>query len=335
MEETLGMRIAANRKRLGLTQNQLAEQMGVTAQAVSKWENDQSCPDITTLPRLADLFGISVDALLGRDSQAHAGEVVGAGPMQEDDVHFKKGSWEFSWDNGRRNGVVFALFVLLVGGLALADALLKWDVSFWGILWPSALLMLGVGKLLERFSFFSLGCTVLGGYFLLENLEVIHLHLGFELVLPIALLLFGFSLLADALRKKNKQPVVHIHHNGKNERERSAFTENEESFDCETSFGSHHHLIQLSRLHTGSAECNFGELVVDLSGVGGLTAPCTVSADCSFGELTLLVPRHFQVDPDSHTAFGSFRLEGEPAEPVGTIHLSASANFGEIKVRYI
>ena len=42
MEETLGKRIAANRKRLSLTQDALAEQLGVTAQAVSKWENEVS-----------------------------------------------------------------------------------------------------------------------------------------------------------------------------------------------------------------------------------------------------------------------------------------------------
>ena len=42
MEQTMGKRIAANRKRLGLTQDQMAERLGVTAQAVSKWENEVS-----------------------------------------------------------------------------------------------------------------------------------------------------------------------------------------------------------------------------------------------------------------------------------------------------
>ena len=45
MEETLGKRIVFHRKRLGLTQDALAELMGVTAQAVSKWENDQGFPE--------------------------------------------------------------------------------------------------------------------------------------------------------------------------------------------------------------------------------------------------------------------------------------------------
>lgn len=69
MEETLGKRIVQNRKRLSLTQDQPAERLGVTAQAVSKWENNQSCPDITLLPRLAESFGTTTDALLGIEPQ--------------------------------------------------------------------------------------------------------------------------------------------------------------------------------------------------------------------------------------------------------------------------
>ena len=64
-KETLGRRIAALRKEKGMTQEQLAEKVGISAQAVSKWENDVSCPDITLLPLLAELFGVSVDELLG------------------------------------------------------------------------------------------------------------------------------------------------------------------------------------------------------------------------------------------------------------------------------
>lgn len=64
MKKTLGMMIAELRKEKGLTQLELAEKMGVTDKAVSKWERDLSCPDINSLPNLADILGVSVDELM-------------------------------------------------------------------------------------------------------------------------------------------------------------------------------------------------------------------------------------------------------------------------------
>lgn len=75
MANTLGSRIAEFRKAKGITQDQLAEHMGVSSQAVSKWENDLSCPDITLLPRLADYFGVSIDKLL-RGEDGHIAQLI-------------------------------------------------------------------------------------------------------------------------------------------------------------------------------------------------------------------------------------------------------------------
>lgn len=62
---SLGERIAYWRKNRGLTQEQLAEKCSVTAQAVSKWENDLTAPDISLIVPLAEIFGITCDELLG------------------------------------------------------------------------------------------------------------------------------------------------------------------------------------------------------------------------------------------------------------------------------
>lgn len=64
MENTLGKRIAALRRQKGLTQDNLAQILDVSSQAVSKWENDQTCPDISLLPQLAQILGVSIDELL-------------------------------------------------------------------------------------------------------------------------------------------------------------------------------------------------------------------------------------------------------------------------------
>ena len=76
MDMTIGKRIALLRKEKGLTQEELATHMGVSPQAVSKWENDQTCPDISALPRLARLLGVSVDELLEGKAELPAVRVL-------------------------------------------------------------------------------------------------------------------------------------------------------------------------------------------------------------------------------------------------------------------
>lgn len=67
--------IAFLRKQKGLTQEQLAVSLGVTNQAVSKWESGQCCPDIQLLPAIASLFEVSVDELLGYNSGKGLGDI--------------------------------------------------------------------------------------------------------------------------------------------------------------------------------------------------------------------------------------------------------------------
>ena len=70
MENMLGKNIAKYRNQKGLTQDQLAEHFGVTAQAVSKWETGNSCPDVLLLTTIADFFHITVDELLRGETAA-------------------------------------------------------------------------------------------------------------------------------------------------------------------------------------------------------------------------------------------------------------------------
>lgn len=67
MKETFGTRFARLRKEKGLTQDYVAEKANVSPQAVSKWENDINMPDITLLPLLSDMLGVTTDELLGKE----------------------------------------------------------------------------------------------------------------------------------------------------------------------------------------------------------------------------------------------------------------------------
>lgn len=75
-----GKRIMAYRKAAGLTQEELAERLHITPQAVSKWENEVSFPEITMLPRLAEALGTSIEMLFGREVRENGGESEAAFP---------------------------------------------------------------------------------------------------------------------------------------------------------------------------------------------------------------------------------------------------------------
>ena len=76
MKKTLGARIAELRKAKEMTQEEISEKLGVSPQAVSKWENDVSCPDIMILPVLAKILGVSSDELLTGEREEEKRETL-------------------------------------------------------------------------------------------------------------------------------------------------------------------------------------------------------------------------------------------------------------------
>lgn len=78
MKQNMGDLIAGLRKERGMTQKDLAEQMNVTDKAVSKWERDLACPDTQTIPKLAEILGVSLEELLNAKSTPSTGH-KGAG----------------------------------------------------------------------------------------------------------------------------------------------------------------------------------------------------------------------------------------------------------------
>ena len=69
---TLGQRIAFHRKQKALTQQQLGEQLNVSAQAISKWENDQAEPDVATLIRLSEIFEVPIGEVMKGENDTPA-----------------------------------------------------------------------------------------------------------------------------------------------------------------------------------------------------------------------------------------------------------------------
>ncbi len=106
----LGKKIAYYRKNLNITQDALAKQLGISNQAVSKWETDQSCPDVELLPKLADIFGISLDELFEREWTAASRDCEQAAEDTEKTALLTLGTagLQLPWDDdGNLRAVLF------------------------------------------------------------------------------------------------------------------------------------------------------------------------------------------------------------------------------------
>ena len=80
----IGKKIRQLRFKAGLTQEQLADKLGIGPQAVSKWENAAAMPDITTLPMLAEIFGVSIDDLFDLTSGQRLNRIENRLDTEED-----------------------------------------------------------------------------------------------------------------------------------------------------------------------------------------------------------------------------------------------------------
>ncbi|MBQ2468952.1 MAG: helix-turn-helix domain-containing protein [Clostridia bacterium] len=99
--------ISQLRRQAGMTQEELASKLGVTNQAVSKWESAQCCPDIALLPDIARLFGLTVDELL-TGASAEKPVAVDLPDVLKDDGVIRvlqfRGRELIRWDNREENG---------------------------------------------------------------------------------------------------------------------------------------------------------------------------------------------------------------------------------------
>lgn len=106
---TLGNKIAEHRKEKGMTQEGLANVLGVSNQAVSKWEANQTCPDIQLLPQIADLFGVTLDSLFDREVEQEKPVVSCENHMTGEHVSLEaKDKYDIPWeDDGKLRAVIY------------------------------------------------------------------------------------------------------------------------------------------------------------------------------------------------------------------------------------
>ncbi len=89
----LGDNIATLRRAVGMTQEMLADRLGVSSQAVSKWERRLACPDVSLLPVMAEIFGVTIDELFVSFASDDSAVYIEGLPW-EDDGHVRLAVFE-------------------------------------------------------------------------------------------------------------------------------------------------------------------------------------------------------------------------------------------------
>ena len=341
MEQTIGKRIMTLRKSRGMTQDQLAEKVGVSAQAVSKWENDISCPDISLLPKLAEIFQVTTDSLLGVPEKA---EIVPAPPKQsgfhahigeEDDDEEEDGpkaGFTFQFDIGKKDLPWFATAVLLFAvGLLLNRTLLAplGEARIWDLIWPSVLLAWGLSSLWEKISLWAVGLTGFGGYYLLANMHILGRwgSLSWKILLPILLVLWALSMFSDHFRGTN--------HTGHSNPEVSRNYKTEDGKLCfDSSFGSEQIVLDEPVFRGGNVDISFENFILDLTGCQSVEPGSKLLLDISFGSVTLKLPRNWKVQEQFDHSFSSISTHGSPDPAADQLLIVESdLSFGTLDIQ--
>lgn len=122
----LGNQMKKYRGELSLSQDALAEKIYVSRQTISNWETGKSYPDVNSLIRMSEVFGISVDSLLKGDVEEMK-KII-----NEDDINeFTKLSWIFT----------LMFFAVLITPVPLAKFLGLWGLGIWGLIAAAAVVM--------------------------------------------------------------------------------------------------------------------------------------------------------------------------------------------------
>ena len=331
---TMGKRIADLRKQKGMTQEQLANQVGVTAQAVSKWENDLSCPDISVLPQLAEVLGVTTDELLGK-VQLRSLTVEDSEKSEKHkhtvNVRLNMNKWE---------KVIFALLVMGLGIVFLLNAFhviqLGSGITFWSVLWPFCLFFMGVMLCKSDLSPMSLGIALFGLYMLLYNVGIIpaQYKLTWSMIWPAALILIGLTVLLGYLFPKRKENNEGFFHVEKGDpvfecEEEGGFVSVEAAFSNQTK-----KVVGDEPFKGANIDMSFGSLTFDLTGAN-IENGATIDADVSFGSLVLRLPGFVGVKSESSAAFGGVNCPtGDPNAAI-RINLKGDVSFGKIEVEYV
>ena len=337
---TLGKRIAMLRKNQGLTQEQLGEKLGVSAQAVSKWENDIACPDITMLPLLADVFGVTTDELLGlKPIESHV-VILDKDPEEEKSSKSRgiNGTFEFEMGKGNRWGgicccimaILICVMLILRGTTSLFN---RPDVNVWNYIWPIAVFSLGLMRVRKN-PVFGSALMAVGIYEFIWFGWGVPFEIKWYVILLVLAIAYLVKILFDYIIGK-KHYSVHGTGNGENPHRVAEYSTEGEYLKAELSFGNNTIVYPHETLTGMDVETNFGDQKIDLTGVKTFANNPVLKMDVNFGNLVIYLPSCVQVHRSLDTAFGAMQQKGAPSPDADQVaYIKGDVDFGNLEIRY-
>ncbi len=336
---TIGRRIAMLRKEKGYTQEQLAEMLNISPQAVSKWENDISSPDISLIPKIAEILGVTTDELLGVTPLEPHVVVVDTGSAHQGQK--VKGAYEFRFEGGKASAIIFGIFLLAIGAMFLLKEFgvisLSGGVTFWSIVWPIMLIGLGVSMLRESWFPVSVGCILVGAYKLLYQFAVIPeaYPLTWNMVWPLALLLIGLSIVTTSCRNKKRNRYAKYAEGHANKEPHVVENCEDGVVHLECNFSETRHNFEEDVFRGADIEGNFGTITLDLRQCKQFSDSAYVDAEVNFGSLNVLLPPTVALNKKVDNTFAVCTVKGNPnADAPYRLTVRGSVNFGSIEIRY-
>ena len=161
----IGSKLLQLRKKAGLSQGEMADRLGVSRQAISKWECDESLPDTENLIMIAKLFAISLDELVdnvpaaqeacaqGNETNGPAKALCGGDDGEENDEEEDDGEDSFDDATTEKQKRLLRVLYSIPGPILLTAVFLLWGFLFdgWGVAWTVFLLVPVFDSVLDCF----------------------------------------------------------------------------------------------------------------------------------------------------------------------------------------
>ncbi len=307
---TLGEKIKEARKQAGISQEQLAEKMGISRSAVAKWEVNNGMPDIENLKLLANLLGVTIDYLV--DENEDFEKIAEKEEPREGGNKIKKIK-SIMWGIALISvGIVFAL-----NALNIAD----FDMFFDGWWTLFIIVPCAVDLFVEREKTGNIIGLIIGVFLLLCCREILSFSMLWKMLIPAIIVIVGLKMiLSGLLGNKADEIIANIKASGGETKVGTAiFSGQDMNYDGEVFEGA-----ELSAIF-GGVECNLKNAIIEKD--------CAIKIEAIFGGIDIFVPDNVNVSVKSNCIFGGISNKTPTRKNVPTLYITGTCVFGGVDIK--